>query len=162
MGAAAFFERAWRGFAGAWCSLVVASVGQIGDLLADQTDQENDHRRTEQQGAHVGESSLREIGVGVVAESNQEEHCRGGHEQLQRRIQTGNLEDDQQKAQSVFQWADVAVGAHALVHRNRQVGHRIGATKKGHGAGGRVGKAVGQQMQELAETRRANGAKARG
>ena len=45
---------------------------------------------------------------------------------------------------------------------NRDVGDRKPGPEKGHGAGGGVGKAVGQQVEKLAEVPGAHRAKARG
>src|SRR5690606_5911880 len=62
-------------------------VGQAGDLLRDQSDEEHDHRRAEQQGAHVGESTLDHVSPCVPCQAHRNERRRDRREQLQRRIQ---------------------------------------------------------------------------
>lgn len=87
---------------------------------------------------------------GVVAQTSEQEGRAGRNKQLERRVQGGNLEDDEQEAQAVPQWFDVAL-ADAFGYRNRLVGHRVRAAEEGHGARGGIGKTIGQQVQELAE-----------
>src|SRR5690348_5567206 len=79
----------------------VALIHQRCDLLGDQPDQEHDHRGREQQHAHVGEAVLGDVGVDVIAEAAHEECAAGRSEQFQRRVQRGDLEDDQQEAHAV-------------------------------------------------------------
>ena len=91
------------------------------------------------------------IGEPVVRQCSEEEHAGRRCEKLQRRIQRGDLEDDQQEADAVLDRADMAAGTHAPCDRYRDIGHRVGTAEEGHGAGGRVAEAIGQQVQELAE-----------
>src|SRR3546814_452509 len=91
----------------------------------------------------------------------QEERDAGRCEQLERRIQRGDLEDDQQESDAIAQRADVAL-ADTLGDRDRHVGHRIGAAEERHSAGGGVAETVGQQMEKLAELVGSRGAEPRG
>src|SRR5690348_4648419 len=69
-----------RGLRGSASGVVISTalgahglVGQGGDLFRDQPDEEDDHRRTVEQHAHVGEAMVRRIRVTVIARGCQEE-----------------------------------------------------------------------------------------
>lgn len=99
--------------------------------------------------------------IPVVAQAQKEEGQRHGCEQLQGRVQGGNLEDDQQEADSILDRTNVATVPHTLRDRNGDIGNRVGASEECHGAGRWVAKSVRQQMQELAEASRAYRTEAR-
>lgn len=140
----------------------IAAIGQIGDLLGDQSDQEDDHGRAEQQRAHVCEPVHGGVGVAVVAKAGEEEGDGDGGKEFERGKESGDLEDDQQKAHAVLQRLDVAGGADSLLHVDGHVGYGVGAAEERHGGGGGVGESVGQKVQELAELLGAGGAEAGG
>ena len=50
----------------------VGSVGEVGDLLGDQPDQEHDDRCAPQQRTHVGQAAGVEVGVQVVDQAQHE------------------------------------------------------------------------------------------
>ena len=102
----------------------------------------------------------RREGVAIVGESKGEERHRDRDEQLQRRIQRGDLEDDQQEADAVLHGADMTAVADALRDGDRHVGDRIGASKERHRAGGGVTEPIREQVQEFAKPVSADGAKA--
>src|SRR3546814_11115156 len=80
----------------------------------------------------------------------QEERDAGRCEQLERRIQRGDPEDDQQESDAIAQRADVAL-ADTLGDRDRHGGYRIGAAEERHRAGGGVADTVGQRLAKPAE-----------
>ena len=134
---------------------------QRGDLLRDQPDQKQRQGVDQQHGAHVGEAVHGEVGVSVVPHAEQQKRQAQRQEEPHRREQRANLEDDEHKPGTVPQHADVAFAA-APPGPDRDVGHRKPGAEKGHRAGGGVGKAVGQQIEEFAKMASADGAKAGG
>ena len=60
-------------------------------------------------------------------------------------MQAANLENNQQKAHAILHDIQVAV-ANPFRCRNRFISHAVAGAEKRHGAGGRVGKTVRQQM----------------
>ena len=77
-------------------------IHQLGDLLRYQSDQEYHHRSGEHKDRHNRESPQSAIGVNPVANPKQAEDDGHRHEDLERRIQGADLEDDQEKAQAVL------------------------------------------------------------
>src|SRR3546814_11880087 len=77
-------------------------------------------------------------------------HC-NRCEQLERRVQGGDLEYDQEEADAILDRPNVTIVANAFSHLDGHVIHRVGTAKERHGAGGGIAEAVGQQMQEFGE-----------
>src|SRR5690606_31987353 len=84
-------------------------VGEAGDLFGDQTNQEHDDCCAEQQGTHVCKAPLDCECPCIPSHAHSYECSRNGREQLQRRIQRRDPEDDQQETKTVPDRADVAL-----------------------------------------------------
>ena len=80
-------------------------------------------------------------------------------EYFQRRIKHRHFENNDQKPDPVFEWADVALTLTGFSF-NRQIADGVPCPEKCHGAGCRIGKAIGQQVDELAKLVRPHGTKA--
>src|SRR3546814_9425742 len=80
-------------------------------------------------------------------------HC-NRCEQLERRVQGGDLEYDQEEADAILDRPNVTIVANAFSHLDGHVINRVGTAKERHGAGGGIAEAVGKQMKEFAEADR--------
>ena len=76
-------------------------ISQIGNLLRYKSDKENNYRCTPQKRAHVGQPAVMDERPCIVDTTEQKEHHTCWHEQLERRVQRCNLEDNQQEANSI-------------------------------------------------------------
>src|SRR3546814_549604 len=108
-------------------------IGLVRVLFRNNANRKNDHGRAHKHRAHVGEAIFRQQRPAIPTGPEQEERDAGRCEQLERRIQRGDLEDDQQESDAIAQLADVAL-ADTLGDRDRHVGHRIGAAEERHSA----------------------------
>src|SRR3546814_8564584 len=76
----------------------VTSIGQVRDLLGDQSNQKYNYRCTQQQHAHVREATSFVEGPAIPPQAgSSKRHC-NRCEQLERRVQGGDLEYDQEEA----------------------------------------------------------------
>ena len=73
-------------------------VHQSRDLLRDESHQKNRDTARVEQGAHVGESTLRKERMGVPPSTQSKEKYGKGKKQLEWRVECADLEDNQQKA----------------------------------------------------------------
>lgn len=123
-------------------------IPHLADLLGHQADHKNNDGTVKQQGRHVGEPALGEEGVGVVAEAGHKEPHADRQEHPERREQRGDLGDDEEEPGAVLEQFDFAP-AHPRLGLDGDVFDRAAAAQVAERQGGRVGKGVGQQVDEL-------------
>ena len=134
---------------------------QRGNLLGNDADQKSQDSRDEKQGAHVGKAAANPKGIEVIRQAGKKEAGADRQKQLLRGIQRADLDDDQQEAHTIPQRANMAV-ADAPGRMYRHIANAEAGAEKTHGDGRRIGKTVGQQVEELAEPVRAHHAEAAG
>ena len=115
---------------GRWKALIVAAaVQQHGNLLGNQPDKKDQHRYTQQQGAHVGKAIQRDKGINVITQPGEKEEQAEGQEHLQRRVERPDLEDDQKEPHAITQWTDVTF-AYSFFRGYRYIRSGIPSTKE--------------------------------
>ncbi len=103
-----------------------AVVAQLGDLLADEAQHEEEHGRDEKKRRHVGEAVGREIGVGIVGQTHQKKGAAHGKKDAKGRKERRDLQDDEKKPNAVPQGLDLAL-AFPLFGLDGHVTHRTAA-----------------------------------
>src|SRR3546814_9142246 len=94
----------------------VTSIGQVPDLLGDQSNQKYNYRCTQQQHAHVREATSFVEGPAIPPQAgSSKRHC-NRCEQLERRVQGGDLEYDQEEADAILDRPNVTIVANAFSH----------------------------------------------
>ena len=93
------------------------------DLLGDQTEHENNHRRRKEEHRHVGETMFREVRVDVIGDTCKEKEHADRQEDTERRKQGCDLGDDQQEANAVGEQSDLTLSG-AIERLNRHIFNR--------------------------------------
>ena len=84
---------------------------QLGDLLRDQSHQKGQHGGGHQQGGGLSVGGVQhEDAHQAIADAKQENDDAQRHEDFERRVKDGDLQNDHQKAQAVLQRLDLAFG----------------------------------------------------
>src|SRR3546814_11733148 len=87
----------------------VTSIGQVRDLLGDQSNQKYNYRCTQQQHAHVREATSFVEGPAIPPQAgSSKRHCTRC-EQLERRVQGGEREYDQAETEAVLARTNVTI-----------------------------------------------------
>ena len=80
----------------------------MADLFRDQANHEDDDRAVKEQGGHIGEPALGEVGKAVVKNSGDKEGETDRQKDPERGKKRGDLGDDQEKTGAVAEQPDLA------------------------------------------------------
>lgn len=107
-------------------------VVQGGNLFGYQSDEKHKYRGDEEQGAHVGETLEQKKGIEIINQTGEEKTKADREKQFQWRIQGADLEDNQQKADTISHDTNMAF-SFAPTSDDRYISHRMTGAEKAHG-----------------------------